>query len=520
MTTSSSSNDPHSRAQAKYRRHNVFSVDGHAMLASYKKGIQVMLDLPARDPRNWFRYAFIHFLDCPHGNWWFPVWHRVYLYWFEKIIRELSEDPTFTLPYWDWSQYSGIPDSMFEGVLTPTHEEYRKYTKDIDTFTAFIQPDMRKYWNSMNAEQLSDMNNRGYSCFQDMWLDMLGCLNGPCDAGNRAFAETDIARYQRLTNPDLDDYTKASITSAEIENALAPQAFYSTDSTASFSSPETASHSIQPSRGCFSSFEIKHNLVHNSIGGVGPLNPGPYANMANFLSPVDPIFYLHHANIDRLWDVWARKQTKLQLQTGPTGANAGARYYDEQFLFFFNQNAQPVAPIPIPIWYHDLEVLDYDYAPGTGENIIYTANRINSNNSFLYEGVSNGTTASVNIPSKFLDTKNGTQKSLVVSVGFDRPDSDRNFDVLVNAPQATTSVTTSSPYYGGSIAFFGPSMSHMAMSSEAIFTITLPRTLQIYRNVYPNDLATLTFKVVPSGYTGPVPPVQPLTIKTLVVRAV
>lgn len=515
MPTLSDNPKPHSRAQAKYRRHNVLSVDGHAMLVSYKKGIQAMLDLPASDPRNWFRHAFIHFLDCPHGNWWFPVWHRVYLYWFEKIIRELSEDPTFTLPYWDWSQYPDIPDSMFEGVLMPTHEEYRKYTKDIDTFTAFIQPDLQKYWDGMNAEQLSDMKNRNYNSFQDMWQDMLGCFKGICDVGNRAFAETEIARYQRITNPGLDDDTKANITSAEIENALAPQVFYSTDSTASFSSPETASHSVPPSHGCFSSFEIKHNLVHNSIGGVGPLKPGPYANMANFLSPVDPIFFLHHANIDRLWDVWARKQTKLRLETGPTGANAAARYYDEQFLFFFNQSAQPV--LPIPISYHGLDLLDYDYAPGTGENIIYTAKRINYNDPFLYEGESNGTTASVNIPSKFLDAKNGTQKSLIVSVGFDRPASDRNFDVLVNAPQVTTSVTTSSPYYGGSIAFFGPSMSDMAMSSEAIFTITLPRTLQIYRHVYTDDLATLTFRVVPSGYTGPV---QPLTIKTLTVRAV
>ena len=34
-----------------------------------------------------------------------------------------------------------------------------------------------------------------------------------------------------------------------------------------------------------------HNTVHNTIAG----------DMATMLSPRDPIFFLHHANIDRIW---------------------------------------------------------------------------------------------------------------------------------------------------------------------------------------------------------------------------
>ena len=40
------------------------------------------------------------------------------------------------------------------------------------------------------------------------------------------------------------------------------------------------------------------------------------AFFADFLSPVDPIFFLHHANMDRLWDVWTRKQQALRLPIG------------------------------------------------------------------------------------------------------------------------------------------------------------------------------------------------------------
>ncbi|MEO6606219.1 MAG: tyrosinase family protein, partial [Aeromicrobium sp.] len=37
-----------------------------------------------------------------------------------------------------------------------------------------------------------------------------------------------------------------------------------------------------------------HNLVHGSVGG----------DMASFQSPLDPLFWIHHCNVDRLWEVW------------------------------------------------------------------------------------------------------------------------------------------------------------------------------------------------------------------------
>lgn len=53
-------------------------------------------------------------------------------------------------------------------------------------------------------------------------------------------------------------------------------------------------------RGTFNAFEPKlesgpHNPVHDLIGGV----------MATMQSPLDPIFYLHHAMVDRLTHAWA-----------------------------------------------------------------------------------------------------------------------------------------------------------------------------------------------------------------------
>src|SRR5580704_11642598 len=100
------------QGSAKYTRYNVMSGGGKKALASYAKGVEAMLKLPADHPQNWFRNAFIHIMDCPHGNWWFYVWHRGYLGYFEQTIRNLSGDDGFAMPYWDWTALPQIPDEM------------------------------------------------------------------------------------------------------------------------------------------------------------------------------------------------------------------------------------------------------------------------------------------------------------------------------------------------------------------------------------------------------------------------
>jgi tyrosinase len=113
--------------KAKYTRY-VTSEGGKRALASYAKGVQAMLKLPADHPQNWFRNAFIHLMDCPHGNWWFYVWHRGYLGYFEQTIRVLSGDDKFAIPYWNWTTLPQIPDSMFDGVLNPQSQDFAPYT--------------------------------------------------------------------------------------------------------------------------------------------------------------------------------------------------------------------------------------------------------------------------------------------------------------------------------------------------------------------------------------------------------
>ena len=133
-----------------------------------------MLKLPADHPQNWFRNAFIHLMDCPHGNWWFYVWHRGYLGFFEQTIRALSGDETFALPYWDWTQLPQIPDAVFDGVLTPTAAAFEPYTGNLALFTSFIKEPLTKYWSTLSPAQRAQLNTRGYKTFDLMWNDVTG----------------------------------------------------------------------------------------------------------------------------------------------------------------------------------------------------------------------------------------------------------------------------------------------------------------------------------------------------------
>lgn len=81
-----------------------------------------------------------------------------------------------------------------------------------------------------------------------------------------------------------------------------------------------------------------HNPVHNIIGGV----------MADMQSPLDPIFFLHHANIDRLWHAWA-------LPDGKGMPASTTSYWSGNFRYASNLTIQRNKTY-YPGW------LGYDYA--------------------------------------------------------------------------------------------------------------------------------------------------------------
>jgi len=95
-------------------RRDIYTLpDGGRAIQSLRRGIAEMKRRSAvdpRDPTGWFFQAAIHggqvgpqIQRCQHANRFFLSWHRMYLYYFERILRAAARDDTLTLPYWDYS---------------------------------------------------------------------------------------------------------------------------------------------------------------------------------------------------------------------------------------------------------------------------------------------------------------------------------------------------------------------------------------------------------------------------------
>lgn len=166
---------------------------------------------PASDPLSWEYWAQIHNNYCPHTNWWFLPWHRVYVYYFEQVCRTVVNKPGFRLPYWNWSANNNIP-------------------------APFLESGSSLYDNTRRSNTVSP------------------------EAVNQEL----INRLVRSPS-ELDMFS--------------------------------GSASTQRGSGRTGLLEgTPHNTVHRNIAG----------NMATLLSPRDPIFWMHHCNIDRIWASWQR----------------------------------------------------------------------------------------------------------------------------------------------------------------------------------------------------------------------
>jgi hypothetical protein len=166
---------------------------------------------------------------CEHGTRYFLAWHRMYLYFFERVLRSASGDPNFALPYWDYTNIT--PAAKPEDVTWRLP-------------SIFAVPRL--------STGTSEIDNPVYE------------LRRTSGFGVTVQLDTE------LTNPD---------------SVLALSNFDEFQSTLDAGI---------------------HGNIHCSVGNTCE---APYIGHVPF-SANDPIFWHHHANIDRLWECWIRRYGK------------------------------------------------------------------------------------------------------------------------------------------------------------------------------------------------------------------
>jgi tyrosinase len=170
---------------------------------------------------------------------------------------------------------------MFADVLDPNNGAF------IPTFAKFkaqFEPAMTALYASFSQQQIGMLGSRPFpfTTPADFWQVL-----------PQVFFDQPSARGLTATNPDLDADTKVSVAINTIRSALRTSLFAGSGNAgdpAGFQSAKAANHSGGSIKGILESGP--HDNVHGAMGGGGD------AFMVSFYSPVDPIFFLHHGNLD------------------------------------------------------------------------------------------------------------------------------------------------------------------------------------------------------------------------------
>ena len=105
------------------------------IVETYRDAVGQLKNRPDGDLFNWVNLAKIHGTDvetyhlCPHGNWYFLPWHRAYLLMYERLIRDVTGNPSFALPFWDWTEDPRLPE-IFVEPRTPDGKPNWLYVAD------------------------------------------------------------------------------------------------------------------------------------------------------------------------------------------------------------------------------------------------------------------------------------------------------------------------------------------------------------------------------------------------------
>ena len=239
----------------------------------YARGVKAMKARPLNEPTSWRFYGAIHGIDpalwqqygylaasdtppsssdmqkywrqCQHGSWYFLPWHRGYLIALEAIIRDAVVKAGGPA---DWA----IPYWNYfkpgQNALPPAFA-----SKDWPDGTGD---------NPLFVEQRYGPNNDGdvFVPMDEVNLDALGDgeFTGDANGGSTGFGGIDTG------------FSHGGRFHGGVET--------------------------QP-----------HDYVHGLVGGMVEETQMPGLMSDPDTAGLDPIFYLHHANIDRLWETWRQR---------------------------------------------------------------------------------------------------------------------------------------------------------------------------------------------------------------------
>jgi tyrosinase len=275
---------------------------------------------------------------CNHGNVLFPTWHRVYVLKVEDALRSIV--PGVTLPYWDetddYSMQSGIPTIL-------TQETFELDGKTIkNPLRSFVLP--KELTDKTNTVRHAYQKPEGYETVRYPLSGLVGTAESRKETEEHNSRYPDPIENASLLNknvmawlhgagdknlgptPSNPDPVGDGVYAQYMECLSAPNytVFSNTTSAAQW-------NAINP--GKVTPLERPHNDIHLGVGGFdmpgerqrGQIR-GANGDMGeNNTAGMDPIFFFHHCNVDRMFWLWQKRHgMKDQLDIIPNFAGTSS----------------------------------------------------------------------------------------------------------------------------------------------------------------------------------------------------
>jgi hypothetical protein len=234
-----------------------------------------------------------------HGDSAFLPWHRELLFRFEEELRAVKPDTAnVTIPYWDWTRDHASGDPGFP------------FKHDFIGVDGAGQPQDRVPQDPAAA----GMTPYPHPFDPQAWS--IEVIDGVEPAFLvRHFAPTAFPfGLNPGDSPRAPALPENNAIVSDADGPVVNSSFRDAIAAVSYAQLRLRSESI-------------HNLVHRWVSG----------NMLMMCSPNDPVFWLHHCAIDRMWTLWQEKQPGLAAYTNATG-EAGHAAGD---TLIFNEAGDP-----------------------------------------------------------------------------------------------------------------------------------------------------------------------------------
>ncbi len=216
----------------------------------------------------------------------FLPWHRWYIWEFEKALLQADRDNNgglnilTGLPYWDWAV-----DRSSQSF--PWTADFLGGNGDATRFGRIPDGPFRD-------------TSGDFGSGEDPWIPV-----GDTISNDGISSTNSLRRAFRTVGAEavfMSFLTSAEIATSDEVQDLMLEIVYDSSPFSGFST------------GFRNSLERIHDSVHVAIGG----------HMERHFSPDDPVFYLHHANVDRIWAQWQgingiENYTPGVTDTEPTG---------------------------------------------------------------------------------------------------------------------------------------------------------------------------------------------------------